>query len=199
MTEPCINPAAFDTTDGVVSPHPWMQWRHVETGSATGTVVDPLTDTAEVLSHTLQVAWTNDTTISQHAYGLCTRGASQVITTANKRFVVEQRRGWASGTAPADPPVTMQTGRHGGGIDLGLVSAGVAVFGVWEHRQGEATTPIGPDVVLAPGQMLKVRVAVYVVRDSWSPSPNAAYANEVENHIETGDTRLDIFAYPVIP
>ncbi|MCM6774969.1 hypothetical protein NDR87_26350 [Nocardia sp. CDC159] len=197
MTNPCIDPNAFDVTDGAISPHTWLQWRHVQTGSATGTIVDPLTDTAEVLSHTLQIAWTNTSPISQHAYGLCTRGASQVITTANKRFAVEQRRGWAFGTAPADPPVTMQTSRHGGGLDLGLYQSS-AIFGIWEHRQGTTTTPIGPDVVLAPGQTLKVRVAVYVVRDSWSPNPSASFVNEAENRIETGDTRLDIFAYPVI-
>ncbi|MBF6138112.1 hypothetical protein IU501_34655 [Nocardia otitidiscaviarum] len=197
MSYPCIDPNSFDVTDGVISPHPYLQWRLVATDEADGAIIDPLTDTAQVLIHDLQLAWTNDTPIAQHAYGLCTRGSSQVIVTANKRFAVEQRRGWASGAAPADPPVTSQTSRHGGGIDLGT-SGSDAVFGIWEHRQGTATTPIGPDVILAPGHILKIRVAVYVVRDSWSPNPISQYLGEVENMINTGDTRLDIIAYPAL-
>ncbi|MGA6208070.1 DUF7172 family protein [Nocardia testacea] len=197
MTEPCIDPDYFDSTDGVIGPHSWLQWRHVETDSIVGTLVNPLTDTAEILAHNRILAWTNTTPIPQHAYGMCTRGASQVIVTANKRFVVEQRRGWTSGLAPADPGTSQQTSRHGGGVDRGTGSSAV-VFGIWEHRQGATSTPIGPDVVLAPGETLKVRVAVYVVRVAWSADPLADYVPEVENLIDTGDTRLDIFAYPAL-
>ncbi|MGI5216249.1 DUF7172 family protein [Nocardia sp. CA-290969] len=196
MTEPCIDPDSFDTTDGVIGPHPWLQWRHVETGIVAGNLIDPLTDTAEILVHDLTLAWTNTTPIPQHAYGMCTRDASQVITTANKRFVVEQRRGWASGVAPADPATNMATSRHGGGMDRGLDPA--VVFGIWEHRQGRTTTPIGPDVTLAAGETLKVRVALYIVRLAWSADPLPEYVPEIENLIDTGDTELDIFAYPAL-
>lgn len=197
MTDPCVDPAFFDVTDdGVLGPHPWLQWRRVATNSAAGALVTP-TDTAQVLVHDVQLAWTNDSPIDQHAYGLCTRGSTQVITTANKRFVVEQRRGWAYGSAPADPDPDDEISRHGGGCDFGTI-AGNAGFGVWEHRQGEGTTPIGPDVILTPGQTLKLRVAVYVVRISWSPNPPPEWAPEAENLIDPADTQLDIFAYPVI-
>jgi hypothetical protein len=197
MTEPCIDPNSFDTTEGVIGPHPWLQWRHVETGIVAGNLVDPLTDTAEILVHDLTIGWTNTTQIPQHAYGMCSRGASQVITTANKRFVVEQRRGWASGVAPADPTPNMATSRHGGGMDRGTGTEGV-VFGIWEHRQGNTTTPIGPDVILAAGETLKVRVVVYIVRLAWSGDPLPQYLPEIENLIDTGDTQLDIFAYPAL-
>lgn len=198
MTQPCIDPTYFDATDGVVSPHPWLQWRQVATGTAGGTLTDPLTDTAEILIHDLIVAWTNDTPISQHAYGICTRSATQIVVTANKVFGVETRRGWASGSSPADPATTMLTTRHGGGIDLGLFETN-SIYGVWENRQGSRSTPIGPDVVLTPGQTIKLRAAVYVVRDAWSPPPSPAFQPEQENFISSGDTQIDIFAYPVIP
>lgn len=199
MTEPCIDPASFEVVDGVVGPHSWLQWRHVASEIAAGALVDPLTDIAEVLIHDLQAEWTNTTPVPQHAYGLCTRGASQVIVSANRRFVVEQRRGWASGTAPATPTPNQETGRHGGGLNMGTAQSGaVSVFGIWERRQGTATTPIGPDVVLAPGQTLKIRVAVYVVRITWAPPFQSNYIPETEMLIDSGDTQLDIYAYPAL-
>src|SRR5690606_22844880 len=137
---------SFDVTDGVVGPHPWLQWRHVATDTAAGAITT-LTDTAEVLVHNLQLDWTNTTPIPQHAYGLCTRDATDIAVTSNRRFYLEQRRGWTYGAAPAVPGTADGTSRHGGGMDRGTATVSstlVSIFGVWQRRQGSATTPIGP-------------------------------------------------------
>lgn len=205
MTAPCVNDEHFETDeDGGLRPVGYLQWRHVATNSMGGFTESYTVDggsQAEDLGE-LQVAWTNADPIDMLVYGVLTRAGTTVTTTARTRLYLETYVGAASGSAPADPTANTLIGRIGNGIDLQLaavpINNSIANFGLIQTRQAERSSLIGSTVTLTTGQEYKLRVRLRVDAGFWETLPPDGSAAETQLSVLTGETRLDLYAIPVI-
>lgn len=205
MTYPCVDPDHFDVNaEGEMSPNPVLQWRHVATNELGGfsEVYDvDAGNQAEDLGE-LQVAWTNADTVSMQVYGILTRGGSTVVSTARTRLYIETYFGQTSGVAPADPVASTLIGRMGNGVDFQRARNPIdntnANFGLIQTRQAERSSLIGTTVTLATGEEMKIRVRLRVDAGFWETLPPDGGDAETLLSVLTGDTRLDLFAIPVI-
>lgn len=201
MSYPCIDPDHFQVVDGDLSPRGFMQWRHVATNQANGIIqnfdINGGNQAVDLLE--LQVAWTNDAPLTMNVYGLLTRGGSVITTGPRNRVYLDTYYGAASGAAPADPVANTLFGRFGQGSNFGtLTSPDRAPFSNLQTRQGERTLLLGSTVVLAPGQQYKLRVRLRWDGEFWETLPINPSEAETELSINTGATRLDLFAYPAL-
>lgn len=206
MTYPCVDPDHFDVdADGGMTPNPVLQWRHVATnelGNFSEVYDVDAGNQAEDLGQ-FQVAWTNsDPAVSMVVYGILTRGGSTVITTARTRLYIETYYGQASGVAPADPVASTLHGRMGNGVDFQRARSPIddtnVNFGLCQTRQAERSSLIGTTVTLAPGEQYKLRARLRVDANFWETLPPDGGDAETLLSVLTGETRLDLFALPVI-
>lgn len=202
MTEPCIDDTFFTVTAGEVSPRRYWQYAHRATavgGGANPTVVQ---NAAGTTLFTVDVAWTNDTPISQQVHCLMTRGASRYALDNLKHVEVRWRWGTSSGVAPADPTLTDEM-RLRGYADLGtgtVSGSTVGVFYLFEDRHPTASTPIGDVVTLAPGQQMKARCQVSWSTLAWGLNWASIYGDPAPHRVlKIGPVRLDLFSTPVFP
>lgn len=206
MSYPCVDPDHFDVDEaGAMTPNPVLQWRHVATNELAGFTntydVDGGNQAADLGQ--LQVDWTNsDPAVSATVYGILTRGGSTVVSTARTRLYIETYYGQASGVAPADPTASTLIGRMGNGVDFQRARSPIddtnVNFGLMQTRQAERSSLIGTTVVLAPGEQYKLRVRLRVDAGFWETLPPDGGDAETLLSILTGETRLDLFALPVI-
>lgn len=201
MTQPCFDPAAFDGTDGELSPHPWLQWRHVRTniaGSVDGSLPPvAATNPGEIQLVDFEVAWTNSSPIMQRAYAMVTRDGSAVSLNARNIAYINRYEGISSGSAP-DVPALVLAGRHGVGADHGLEAFNNPRYLVVESRDGQKTSLLGPTVTLAPGQSIRARVSLTFQVQNQETVAIWQGVNETEMRYLTGASRLDLYAYPVL-
>ena len=201
----CINPDHFITyPDGSFAPAPWMQLRQVATATVAGKSgnygVSGGVNKNELL-HTVTVAYTNDSPVDQLVYGLVTRGGAQVTLQARSRGGLVTYHGVMLGVG--DPPVA-EVSRLGVGGDVGR--GGILGFGtgfcVLQHSQSETTTWLMPKsagwYLLDPGASLTARVDVRFVSEYWESSAIDGGDQGTESSYISGDTRVDLFAVPVI-
>ena len=202
MSYPCIDPDHFIVDgDGALAPQPYTQWRHVATNSA-GSIQKSYNtnggNQAEDLVN-FQVAWTNPDPISMLTYALVTRGGLTVKTGARTRAFLAMYYGQATGVAPADPTASTLLGRSGSGVDGGTLS-GYARWATTEVRQAEHSLIVGPFATLTTGQTLKTRIRLRWDADFWETLPYLiAGSGEAELSVNTGPTRLDLYAIPILP
>jgi hypothetical protein len=212
VTEPidCVDPDHFMVTErGEISPQPWMQWRNVGTVSA-------LTKTAKysvtgggnknALIHSLTLSYVNDTPLPQWVYGLITRGGSRVSLQARSRGGLSVWSGYKQTIPPAaaDAGVLKEASVMGCGADLGrsgTLGTGTT-FGVIESRQASVTFPLAPERVgwhkLPVGARLTAKVEVRFITGFWENTTIDGGSRGSESGYESGDTRLDLFAVPVL-
>lgn len=202
MTEPCVDPEFFDSTGGVVSPLRHWQYAHrasAEGGGASPTVAANPSGTT---LFTVDVAWTNDTPISQYVHALMTYGASRYAIDNLKHVQVRWQWGTSSGVAPADPTLTEEM-RFRGYADLGtgtVSGSTVGVFYLMEDRHPTASVPIGDLVALAPGETMKARVQVSWSTLAWGLNWASIYGDPAPQRVlKIGAVRLDLFSTPVFP
>lgn len=205
MTSPCVDPDHFDVNpDGEMTPNPVLQWRHVATnelGSFTEFYDVDAGSQAEDLGE-FQVSWTNTAAVSMQVYGILTRGGTAVVSTARTRLYLETYFGQTSGAAPADPTASTLIGRMGNGGDFQLARTPTdpsnANFGLIQTRQAERSSLIGSTVTLTTGQQYKLRVRLRVDAGFWETLPPDGGDAETLLSVLTGESRLDLFALPVI-
>lgn len=201
----CVDEGHFSTLDGVVSPQPWMQWRPVgSVAAASKTATYGVTGggNKNTLIHSLQRSWTNQSPIDQWVYGLISRGGCRVTLQARSR-------GWLSVLSgfqqhPSDAGVLVEASRMGIGADIGrsgVLGLGTS-FCVAEQRQNSVTIPLAPERVgwwrLPAGASLTAKVEVRFVTEFWENTIIDGGNSGAESGYESGDTRLDLFAVPVI-
>lgn len=206
MTYPCVNEDHFEVRpDGVLTPQPWMQWRHL-----TGTEAASKHNTYGVtggsnkndLLHDLQVDWVNNTPIDQWVYGLVTRGGARVSLQARSRGYLQVESGYKQ--AVADAGALVVCSRFGVGADMGrggTLAIGTT-FGVIEERMNSVTFPLAPERAgwhrLPPGASYTGRAVVRFISEFWENTTIDGGASGSESSYESGATRLDLFAVPVI-
>lgn len=170
-----------------------------------GLVPDPAAADATAnkndLLHSLALGFTNDSPIDQYCYGLITRGGCRVALQARSRgyLVVASSYGVGGSAGTLDISSVM-----GCGADMGR--AGILAIGttfcVLEQRQNTLTFPLAPERTgwcrLAPGERFNAKVEVRFISEEWETSMIDGGATEAESSIDTGDTRLDLYALPVI-
>lgn len=247
MTGP-VNPNHFDNTGGVLTPQPWMQWRHVagtEVGTRTGRypvtmgsssadfnivgtlaslfgsilgsisgifgIHSPIALAAATVSaagnknellHDVQVSWLNDSPINQWVYGKITRGGSRVTLQARSRGGLSLTSGFK--LAVGDAGALTQSSMLGCGADMGnagSLATGTG-FAVIELRQNSVTIPLAPEragwTLVPPGATYTARAQLRFVSEFWENTVINGGDSGTESSYETGATRLDLFAVPVI-
>ncbi|AWN04237.1 minor tail protein [Gordonia phage Sour] len=199
-TTSCVDPNHFDATDGVVSPQPWMQWRQVRSAisaSVSGSYPPNGGGAKNDLLQVIEARWTNNSPIAQQVYGLVTRGGAFLALQARSRAYLVMRHGLAQGSAS---PAVEEVSRFGGGIDIGTAGSKVP-YAVAEQRQSSRTLPLMPHLTgwteLAPGASITGRVELRFVSDFWENLALESDEGSEASYI-TGDTRLDLFAVPVL-
>jgi hypothetical protein len=155
------------------------------------------------LLHGLQLEWTNGSPVTQDVYGLITRGGCRVSLQARSRGGLVLSSGYKLNT-PGDPGPLVPCSMVGCGADMGR-SGTLAIgttFGVIEERMNSVTIPLAPERVgwarLAPGESITARAELRFISEFWENTTIDGGDSESESSYETGGTRLDLFAVPVI-
>ncbi|QHB37342.1 hypothetical protein I5G58_gp040 [Mycobacterium phage BirdsNest] len=207
MTLPldCFDPNHFQIVDGAIAPQPWMQWRHLRrVEAATKTQTYAVTGGANKndLLHALQLGWLNDTPVPQWVYGKITRGGARVSLTARSRGYLQLASGYK--LAAGDPGALVVCDRFGVGADLarsGTLGTGTT-FAVIEERQPSKTINLAPERTgwqrVNPGQSITARAELRFISEFWENATIDGGDSGADSSIETGGTRLDLFAVPVI-
>ncbi|QWY84381.1 hypothetical protein SEA_KNOCKER_39 [Mycobacterium phage Knocker] len=155
------------------------------------------------LLHRVTTEYTNDTPVPQHVYGLITRGGARVSLQARSRGGLVLASGYKVGV-PGDPGPLKPSSMFGVGADLGR--GGTLAIGttycVAEERMNSVTIPLAPErverVVLAPGESITARAELRFVSEFWENTTIDGGDTGSESSYETGDTRLDLYAVPVL-
>ncbi|AKF14605.1 hypothetical protein AVJ28_gp36 [Mycobacterium phage Baee] len=206
MTAP-INPDHFEIRpDGSIAPQPWMQWRHVasvEAASKTGSYAVVGGINKNDLLHKLQLPWQNNSPIPQHCYGLITRGGCRVSLQARSVGYLQVTSGFKL-NAPGDAGDLEIASRFGCGADMGrggTLAVGTE-FGIIEERMNSVTFPLAPEragwPVIEPGDLITARVEVRFVSQQWETTSIDGGTSGSDSSYNSGATRLDLFAVPVI-
>lgn len=208
VTEPlndCVNPDHFAVVNGVVIPQPWMQWRvirSIEADSRAASFAVTGGMNKNDLIHSLRLGWTNLTPVAQQVYGLITRGGARVSLQARSRGYLQVASGYKLDPADAGPLVVAS--RFGVGADMarsGVLSTGTT-FCVIEERMNSVTFPLAPERAgwqrVNPGQSITAKVEVRFLSEQWETGTIDGGGSGSESSYESGGTRLDLFAVPVI-
>ena len=204
MTDPCVDSDHFDILDGVIAPQPWMQWRQVATvaaASKAGSYAVSGGGNKNDVLHSLSVAWTNNSPLPQWVYGLVTRGGSRVTLQARSRGYLQLFHGLGLGLSA---PALVEVSRMGTGADIGtggLLGIGGS-FCIVEHRQNSVTMPLLPETVgwlrVEPAQSVTGRCELRFKSDNWESSSISGGSSGAESSYVSGDSRIDLFAVPII-
>jgi len=199
----------FDTTDGTLSPQPWMQLRRVTTDT-TGAVFRTYGATGgqnknEILQ-TLTVTWTNNTPTIQYVYGLVHHGASVVALQARSRGylrISHAMNATLNPKAEAPSPLT-EVSRFGGGADIGvggLLGIGTD-YAVHEVRAHSSTVPLMPHITgwmaVSPGLTVTAQVEVRFISENWEATNVTNGKSNTDCTVQAGDLTVDLFAVPVV-
>jgi hypothetical protein len=166
-----------------------------ETASAAGNKND--------LLHSLELTWVNNSPVTQHVYGKITRGGARVSLQPRSRGGLVLRSGYKVG-AVIDPDPLTDSSMFGIGADLGRAGtlAIGTTFGVAEQRMNSVTIPLAPEragwAVLIPGARITAKVELRFISEFWENTTIDGGDSGSESSYETGGTRLDLFAVPLI-
>lgn len=205
MTNPCIDPTYFTVTGGELSPKRPYQFSQRQSAQAGGAVFTPASNPSPgTVLFTTNVAWTNDTGITQKVYALMTYGGVRYAIDGLKHLVILYKWGTSFGVAPADPTFAAgDESRVRCLADVGTGSVGgstVATFILLEDRHPTNSLPIGDVVTLPAGQQFKAKAQVSWQTDAWGLNWYSGYGDPIPQRIgKVGPVRLDVFSTPVIP
>lgn len=199
----------FDTTDGTLSPQPWMQLRHVanvETPSVFRTYAGTGGQNKDEVYQTLSVAWTNNTPIDQYVYGLVHQGGCAVALQARSRGYLRTSHALSVAVAPraAAPSPLVEVSRFGGGSDIGvggLLGIGTD-FAMHEVRSHSSSVYLMPHITgwtpVAPGQTITGTVEVRFVSENWEATTITNGKENTNATVVAGELSIDLFAVPLI-
>ena len=199
----------FDTTDGTLSPQPWMQLRHVaaaETPSVFRTYASTGGINKDEVYQTITTSWTNNSPVSQYVYGLVNQGGCAVALQARSRGYLRTSHSVSVMTNPraAAPSPYTEVSRFGGGSDIGvggLLGIGTD-FAMHEVRSHSSTVYLMPNITgwtaVAPGQTFTGAVEVRFVSENWEATTVTNGKENTSATILAGELSLDLFAVPII-
>lgn len=203
VTYPCVDPDHFDATEGVLAPQPWMQYRSVGTTdvlSKAGSYPVAGGGNKNDLLQSLTLAWTNNSPIDQLVYGMVTRGGASIALQARSRAYLVMSHGMGVGGAPA----LQEVSRFGVGLDIGNggTLGNQTKYGIIEQRQSSRSMPVLPGTAgwlrVGVGQTVTAAVQLRFISDFWETQAITDDESGSESSYVTGDTRLDLFAIPVL-
>lgn len=205
MTNPCVDENHFRVLpDGSIAPQPWMQWRWVygvAAESKSGNYGVSGGVNKNDLLHSLTARWVNNSPLTQQVYGEVFRGGSRVTLQARSRGFLSLWHGARIGAGAITP---IEVSRMGIGADVGkggLLAVGTG-FCLVTNRQNSLTMPLMPAQVgswdIPPGGEFNAKVELRFGSEYWEVGTVDGGSNGVESSYVSGDTRLDLFATPVI-
>lgn len=205
MTSPCVDPDHFQILDdGSIAPQPWMQERWVY-----GIVAESKAGSYGVagginkndLLHSLTALWTNTSPLTQRVYGEVNRGGSRVTLQARSRAFLSL---WHAARIGAGSMTAIEVSRMGIGADVGrggMLGVGTG-FCLVTNRQNSLSMPLMPAQVgswdIPPGGVFQAKVELRFGSEYWEGGSIDGGANGTDSSYVSGDTRLDLFATPVI-
>ena len=199
----------FDTTDGTLSPQPWMQLRRVaeaDTPSVARTYASTGGINKDEVYQTLTVAWTNNSPISQYVYGLVHQGGCAVSLQARSRGYLRTSHSLSVMTNPraAAPSALIEVSRFGGGSDIGvggLLGIGTD-YALHEVRSHSSSVYLMPHITgwteVTPGQTLTAAVEVRFVSEKWEATTITNGKDNTECTVLAGELGIDLFAVPMV-
>lgn len=202
----CVEPNHFDDSDGSISMQPWAQYRQIATVSAASRAGTYPPSGGGGKNEQLQAAglfWTNDTPISQLVYGLVTRGGATMALQARSRAFLVAYHALGIG-GPGTTPDAVQAGRFGVGLDVGsggLLGINTA-YGVNEIRQNSHTMPLVPQrtgwLKVDPGVTIHAAFQLFFLSEFWENTAITGGDASTGSSYVTGESRIDLFAVPVL-
>lgn len=206
MTSPTDH---FDSTDGTLSPQPWMQLRRVATDEVPS-VFRTYASTGGVnkneVYQTLTVAWTNHSPIAQYAYGLVHQGGCAVALQARSRGYLRVSHSMSVAYSPraAAPAPLVEVSRFGGGSDIGVGGIlGIGTdFAMHEVRSHSSSVPLMPHLTgwtpVEPGQTITASVEVRFISENWEATSITNGKDNTDCTVLAGELGIDLFAVPMI-
>lgn len=154
------------------------------------------------LVHDIHTSYTNDSPIDQWVYGKITRGGVRVTLQVRSRGGFLLSSGYKEDVSDAGTLVEASMFGCGGNLgNAGTLNIGTT-FGIIETRMNSTTIPLAPERLgwykLAPAATLTARATLRFVTDFWENTTIDGGDVGTESSYESGDTRLDLFAVPVI-
>lgn len=192
-----------------ISPQPWMQQRHLAFGEAEGVTKQFAPSgggSKNLVVHTVDVKWTNDTPVAQWVYGMVTRAGAQVALQARSQAYLSTWHGVTirnDATLPAGFAFEMEeVSYYGGGMTVGkggVLTSGTG-FGVHRHYKNSQSAPLMPHMPglyrLEPGQTFFARVTVKFISYFWENTRIDGGESGTESSFTSGDTRVDLYGVP---
>lgn len=202
----CVEPNHFENDGGTVVPQPWMQYRQIATASTpsrSGTYPPTGGGAKNEQLQAVGLFWTNDTPLSQLVYGVVTRGGATMALQARSRAFMEAWHALGIG-GPGTTPQAIAAGRFGTGLDVG--SGGLlgvnTQYGISEVRQHSHSLPLVPQrtgwLRVDPGVTIHAAFQLFFLSEFWENTPITGGDASTGSSYITGDTRLDLFAIPVV-
>lgn len=202
----CVEPNHFDDSEGLVATQPWAQYRQIGYAAAASKAGTYPPTGGGAKNEQLQAAglfWTNDTPIAQLVYGLVTRGGASMALQARSRAYLVTFHALGIG-GPGTTPEAFEAGRFGTGLDVGsggLLGTNTA-YGISEVRQHSHTMPLVPQrtgwLRVDPGVTIHAAFQMFFLSDFWENTPITGGDASTGSSYVTGDTRIDLFAVPVL-
>lgn len=155
------------------------------------------------------VEWTNTTPVAQLLMGWVSRGGGSVGLQARSRGYIASFQGYEIRTSPTPKPAAndyglLEVSRFGFGMDVGkggLLAVGTG-FAIAEKQQNSQTAPFMPHspglIRVAPNETIWCRVDLRFRTEFWENTSIDGGSAGTGSSIITGDTTLDLVAYPAI-
>lgn len=202
MTAP-VDPDHFSSVLGVIQPQPWMQYRWVATGKAVAVnkSFNVIGSARDDLVHTANAIWKNNTPINQYVYGLVTRGGCRVALQARTKAYLKLSH--AAAVNDSSPGDLVEVSKMGCGMELGRDGAlATDAFGIIEVRQSTVTMPLMPKRInwtkVEPQETFRAKIELRWVSEFWENTSIDGGNSGSESSYSSGDTRIDLFAIPII-
>lgn len=202
----CVEPNHFDDEGGSVTPQPWTQYRQIATAyaaSRSGTYPPTGGGDKNEQLQAVGLFWTNDAPISQLVYGIVTRGGATMALQARSRAYMKTYHALGIGGVGTTPQAFV-AGRFGTGLDVGsggLLGTNTA-YGISEIRQHSHSMPLVPQrtgwLRVDPGVTIHAAVQLFFLTEFWENTPITGGDASTGSSYVTGDTRIDLFAVPVL-
>lgn len=154
------------------------------------------------LLHSLQQSWTNNSPVPQWVYGTITRGGCRVTLQARSRGGLTLYSGYRKHVSDPGPLVAASMVGCGADMGRGGTLAIGTTYGMIEERMNSVTIPLAPEragwVRLEPGESITAKAELRFMSEFWENTTIDKGDTDSESSYDSGGTRLDLYAVPVI-
>lgn len=196
----CFNLNDFETVNGALSPRDFTGYRKVASQTVVGTGKYNLSNTPSTMLQDLNFTWNNPYPVTMRVLPFLFVGTEKITTTSGTNAFIRLMSAHTNdGTAPVPVNVGTWGGGNWGGVNPTGDYAGFSSFLVTEVDEparvfnaidnSKATVPVAGSY--------KIRAQQLVLISGWESNIHASFVSEMENWIELGELRVDLYAWAV--